>query len=197
MIYFTSDLHIGHKNIVNKVSTWEDKTSCRDFNDVETMDYNIIYNINNVVEQSDTLYMLGDFAWCNNYEQIVNYRSRLVCNNIHLILGNHDKLIDKYKKKLLEWDIFESIDHYKEITIDDTKVVMSHYAMRVWNKSHKGSIMLHGHSHGNLKPYNNFKQMDVGIDTHPEFRPYSELEIMKIMSKKDILTGIDHHGRPE
>jgi calcineurin-like phosphoesterase family protein len=197
MIYFTSDTHYRHSSICLGTSTWEDKSACRPFDNSDKMDYAITYGINNVVEQSDTLYILGDFVWAHAFDKIAEYRSRIICSDVHLILGNHDKAIEKYKKRLLDGQIFQSIDHYKEITIDNTKIVMSHYAMRVWNKSHKGSIMLHGHSHGNLKPYDNFKQMDVGIDTHPEFRPYSEAEIMKIMSKKDILTGVDHHGKPE
>ena len=32
-------------------------------------------------------------------------------------------------------------------------VVLCHYAMRVWDRSHYGSWHLYGHSHGNLPPW--------------------------------------------
>jgi hypothetical protein len=82
--------------------------------------------------------------------------------------------------------------------------------------------MLHGHSHGTLKPSvsgdlvnelinkkrfdelkmlatgthstlsANGKTMDVGIDTHPEFRPYSFEEIQEIMMKRNVAIVDDH-----
>ena len=51
-------------------------------------------------------------------------------------------------------------------TINGQDMVLSHYAFRTWDKAHKGTWMLHGHSHGTLPVYENFKQLDVGIDTH-------------------------------
>lgn len=81
--------------------------------------------------------------------------------------------------------------------------------MRVWDGSHHGAIMLYGHSHGTLDELSpeftdptwigegyylkNYKTMDVGIDTHPAFRPYSITEIVDIMKYRDILF-IDHHS---
>lgn len=82
--------------------------------------------------------------------------------------------------------------------------------MRVWNKSHKGSIMLYGHSHGTLDQLQpqftsptwigdqyfikNYKTMDVGVDTNNLF-PYHIDEILDIMKEKEVLLGVDHHSK--
>jgi len=42
--------------------------------------------------------------------------------------------------------------------------ILTHCAMRVWERSHYGSINLYGHSHGRLSEYNDKLQMDVGVD---------------------------------
>lgn len=77
-------------------------------------------------------------------------------------------------------------------------MVLSHYSFRTWNNGGEGTWMLYEHSHGTLREYgpesNNdkFKTMDVGIDTHPEFRPYHFDEIKEIMDKR-INLRVDHH----
>ena len=67
---------------------------------------------------------------------------------------------------------------------------LSHYSHQVWPASHKGVIHLFGHSHGSLKGIG--RSMDVGVDTHKEFRPYHINEIFKIMDKIPV-KFIDHH----
>ena len=50
---------------------------------------------------------------------------------------------------------------------EDLGVVMCHYPMVTWNQKPRGSIMLHGHSHGKLDDYNALSmdlRFDVGID---------------------------------
>jgi calcineurin-like phosphoesterase family protein len=57
-----------------------------------------------------------------------------------------------------------------------TLVVCSHYAYEVWNKSHHGSIHVHGHSHGKL-PTKLKNRVDVGFNIWN--RPLSIVEIVK------------------
>ena len=104
-----------------------------------------------------------------------------------------------FDEQIRAQDLFLSVQNYKEIKIDGILIILSHFAMRVWHKNHKGAWMLYGYCHDSLNNdnpvnlfYNKHLTMDVGIDTHPEFRPYSFAEIKEIMNKGGILT-IDHH----
>jgi calcineurin-like phosphoesterase family protein len=138
---------------------------------VDQMDNIIINNINSKIQQDDILYHLGDFSLAKN---LVSYRERIVCQNIHLILGNHDKLKTEEKKH------FKSIHNLSEIKYQNNLIVLCHYAMRVWNKSHHGSFHLYGHSHGVLPSQG--KSMDVGVDSN-NFFPISINEVIKRLSK--------------
>ena len=55
MIYYTSDLHLGHKNIINH----ED----RPFSGLINMEKELIYNWNSVVGKKDTVIIVGDFCF--------------------------------------------------------------------------------------------------------------------------------------
>jgi len=236
MIYFTSDTHFHHKNIVSGVSDWESRNKnrkTRNFVTLEQHDIKLIQRINNRVKENDTLYHLGDWSF-GGIEQIWEFRKRLHCKDIHLIYGNHDHHIElnhdvpsSQEKEIRDWafqylkvsslpirigmqDLFSSCQHYKELKINGLHIILSHYAMRVWNKSHRGSVMLYGHSHGSLDELRpeftsptwigddyfikNYKTMDVGVDTN-NLQPYSLTEIKEIMNKKEILFNIDHHGQ--
>lgn len=102
-------------------------------------------------------------------------------------------------------DLFTSINTQLEITIkfpepdpnakwEKVRLFMSHYAHRVWNHSHKGSIHLYGHSHGNLEPYG--KSLDVGIDNIykliGEYRPVNVTDIVKLLENTSVKI-VDHH----
>ncbi len=82
MIYFTSDSHYNHKNIVSGVTRWEDKSGCRDFSTKEEMDEAIIANINRVVKTDDTLFHLGDVAF-QGPDKVKEFRARI---NVRLFI---------------------------------------------------------------------------------------------------------------
>jgi calcineurin-like phosphoesterase family protein len=220
-IYFTSDTHYHHKNICRGCSSWSNKENCRDYELLQQMDDAIVEGINKTVGVNDVLFHMGDFSF-GDITYYREFRSRINCQNIYLIYGNHDEWIIKNREELQS--LFTECSFYREATFNGQKIVMSHYGFRVWNRSHEGAWMLHGHSHGSLEPsvsghivnelldkkkYNELRQlangshekmhangktMDVGIDTHPEFRPYSFEEIQEIMSKRNIAYVDDHKG---
>jgi calcineurin-like phosphoesterase family protein len=220
-VFFTSDTHYHHKNICRGSSSWSNKDSCRDFELLQHMDDAIANGINSVVEAGDTLFHLGDYAF-GDPMYYREFRSRINCANVYLIYGNHDEQIITNNYDLQS--LFSGVGFYREATLHGQKIIMSHYGFRVWNQSHYGSWMLYGHSHGSLEPsvsgrvinelvnkkrYDELRQlangthpkvnangktMDVGIDTHPEFRPYSFDEIYEIMSKRNIARVDDHKG---
>lgn len=216
-IWFTSDTHFSHKNIVSGTSDWSNKLRCRPFESVEEHDQAIIDNINSVVGQNDTMYHLGDWSF-GAHENIRLIRNRIACKNIHLITGNHDHHItprdSPYRgcfntvTKLYEFSM--KIDSSKSGIYGKQKFVLCHYAMRVWPNSHHGAIMLYGHSHGTLDEMTpaianptwvgdeyfikNYRTMDVGIDTNNLF-PYHLDEIMDIMRTRDVHMEVDHHSK--
>jgi len=188
MNWFTSDLHLGHKNIVGpKVSNWKD--GYRDFDSIEEMYTELLRQLNKHVAVDDTLYILGDISFKGN-DTIRNYRSRIGCQNIIFIKGNHDK------RSSIQ-SVFGHCHDVLEVDIEGIKFCLSHYAHRVWNKSHRNSIHLYGHSHGRLEHEPWGKSMDVGVDAayarYGQYRPFSLVEVMGIMDTRTPKL-IDHHG---
>jgi calcineurin-like phosphoesterase family protein len=186
-IWFTSDTHYNHKNIAGKeVSRWTD--GFRKFTSVQQMNEALITNINKYVKEDDTLYHLGDFAF-GDANVIREFRNSLICKNIHLILGNHDEEIED---SLELQELFTSVGYVYTGYIGKQQFHLSHYSHRIWPKSHRGTIHLYGHSHGSIPDYG--RSMDVGVDTHKDFRPYHINEIYSIMSKREV-HKVDHHGK--
>jgi calcineurin-like phosphoesterase family protein len=210
MIYFTSDSHYGHKNITRGTTEWVADNlgkKVRDFDTVEAMNDQMVKSFNELVQPDDILYHLGDWSF-GGFDKIKEFRSRLNCKNIHLIYGNHDHHIERNKEGVQ--GLFKSVGYYKEITNDaGTKIILSHYGMRVWNHSHRGAWMLYGHSHGTLDQMTptianptwigddyyikNWRTMDVGVDTN-DLKPYSMEELKTKLNNKSILLGVDHHN---
>jgi calcineurin-like phosphoesterase family protein len=199
-VWITSDTHYSHKNICRGVTNWRlpngeapvDQT--RDFSTIEKMNTAIVNNINEVVGQEDILIHLGDWSF-GGFDQIREFWDRLVCKNIHLILGNHDHHVQNNRDG--SQGLFKSVSHYNTLEIGDYKFQLMHYPISSWDGLNKGVMHLHGHCH--LNPNRRFgvgKRMDVGIDGHPEFRPYNLIrEVVPLLKNRPIKSEIDkdHH----
>ena len=182
--FFTSDTHFFHENII--------KYSNRPFNDAIEMNHVLINNWNSRVKPDDIIYHLGDFSF-GSADGTKKVLDRLQ-GRIFFARGNHDKVFEKNKHLC---DRFEDVRDYYELKFQKKNgegghLVMCHYAMLVWNKSHRGSYMLHGHSHGSLKYPYPMRIMDVGSDPQGFF-PISLEEVEKYMEKINQ-TVVDHHG---
>jgi len=194
-VYITSDTHFGHKNIVRGVTNWRTQDgeipvdSTRDFQTIEQMNQRLIDGINGVVGQDDTLIMLGDVSF-GGFDNIGIFLERLVCHNIHLILGNHDTHIDRDRDFVQKR--FLSVQHYLEVNIEGKDFVLCHYPLQSWNGLNKGIIHLHGHVHlPENRKFGNGKRLDVGVDGNG-MDPYSISDIIKMMDKR--LKGSDMSG---
>lgn len=196
-IYFTSDTHFGHKNICRGTSDWKESApgneqNTRDFDSLDKMNYALVKGINDHVGAEDELWHLGDWSF-GGFDNIRKFREQIVCQNINLVFGNHDHHIENNKENIR--DLFKSVQYYKELSIHGHKICLLHYAIRVFNKSHKGAIHLYGHSHDTLPGIG--KTMDVGVDVafriYGEYRPFSWMEINSIMAKRDTEI-VDHHN---
>jgi len=158
--WFSADHHFFHANIIHFCS--------RPFESVEEMNETMVQRWNERVKPEDTIYHLGDFG-LGRFEWIEAIKKQLN-GKVHLIPGTHDKKLTKLAT------LFESISDLKIITIEKQKIVLCHYAMRVWPYSHYGSWMLYGHSHGRLPLVPN--SLDVRVDTN-NFYPYSYDDVRK------------------
>ena len=158
-VWFTSDTHFGHANII--------KYCDRPYSSLSEMDENLVANWNKVVRPNDILYHLGDFT-LGGQEQATAYFSRLN-GRISVIPGGHDKkwvskgeYISKSGHPVVVLPPLLTIKLQASGVESPQIIVLCHYAMRVWDRSHYGSWHLYGHSHCNLPPMPN--SLDVGID---------------------------------
>ena len=151
--WVTSDLHLDHSNIMKYSPTY------RQFDNVDHMNSEIIINWNLNVQPDDVVYILGDVAFCEA-SKAAKFFQQLNGKKI-LIEGNHDH---KLVKNQFFRDQFEEIHKYLEIVYNGHKICMFHYPISEWNQCHRGSIMLHGHLHGNPSGLEHSRVRDVGFD---------------------------------
>jgi calcineurin-like phosphoesterase family protein len=157
--FFTADTHFLHKNVIRYCE--------RPFSSVEEMDETLISNWNAKVKPGDSVYHVGDFGFgnCNSISERLN-------GKIYLVPGGHDK--GHYKN-------ITYVEPLKTIKIDNQIVVLCHYCLRTWDRSHYNSWALFGHSHGKLPPIG--KSWDVGVDGN-DYSPLSWDEIVEIMKTR-------------
>lgn len=188
MIFFTSDLHLGHEKAIT--------FSQRPFANVEEMNNVLIDNINKTVDKDDELWVLGDFSFKISRDEVREWRNRIICKHVHLVTGNHDR-------DYSDDHIFQSVQPYKELKTEYGKVILFHYPIWEWSSMHYGTIHLHGHIHstgdynknnlkmkccdrfssGHLVKDENLRLRiyDVGVDAN-EYRPISLEEIAALMN---------------
>ena len=180
MIYFTSDLHFFHKNILKYNPKY------RMYKNVELMNQGIVTRINHTVEADDTLYILGDLSIGGRQGQVVELFNQIICKDIRVVPGNHDK--PGLLKRLESRANVTVLPQLTEITIPKQRAVLCHYPLASWNQQARGSFMLHGHSHGSYQGKG--KILDVGWDSIG--CPISWDEICYWMDTREIYTE-DHH----
>ena len=178
--FFTSDTHFFHSRII--------QYCLRPFADATDMNEQLIANWNNVVTPDDVVYHLGDFAFSDE-QGVDRVMRRLNFKHFHFIKGNHDEpFCDWYHSNKDDTYLAPKVSlhpSYLETKIEGHKFTLCHYAMRVWNESHRGALHLYGHSHGTLPDDCNSKSFDVGVDCH-DFVPISLERVLHLMSKKKM-----------
>lgn len=178
-IFFTSDTHFGHTNILKYCS--------RPFSDIETMNNSLIKKWNETVKPNDIVFHLGDVGFDKNIKNILYNLN----GEIHLILGNHDNKI----KNIV--DRFESVNNQMHISINGQQIYLNHFPFLCFAGSYGNmnsechTWQLFGHVHSG--PYSDTgldhqrlkilfpTQYDVGVDNN-DFRPVSYDEIKTIIT---------------
>lgn len=193
MVWFTSDLHFGHANVI--------KFCNRPYKDTKEMNEGLIENWNKRVRKRDHVYVLGDFASCGLNEQ-ANILKRLNGYKI-LITGNHDRSAHKMLNAG-----FDEVRENCQIKLVDKQVYLSHFPyhpMTTYINAaghvqtvlppgvdtrflHKrivddgSSWLIHGHVHQHWKI--NGRQINVGVDVW-DMAPISHEKILQIIDKAD------------
>lgn len=201
-IYITSDSHLGHqRDFVWKV---------RGYNSAEEHTEDWFNKTNAIVRPDDILIHLGDFCLNTPFVKFNEYLSRINCQNLYCIWGNHNNPHEKSvynagmnNKFIREFPVmnypFEYrnmvyLPHYVEVSLNGQFAVLCHYPISIWNEMQSGAWMLCGHSHYGfeLSRAENLigKILDVGWDGHKA--PWSLQEISAVMAKKGIAKS-DHH----
>ena len=185
--FFTADLHLWHKKILNLAG--------RLFPDIDAHNQALQDNINRVCRPGDCLTILGDVAF-GSASRLSKWLDGLRCKNLNLVYGNHDDTVKTLVKR--EPKRFRRVgDDVLQFKLPwpgremGVHVFCSHYAHRVWNKSHWGSYHFYGHSHGSLPDDPKARSMDVGVDTN-NYCPWLLDDIIAKLDQKDW-RAIDHH----
>ena len=174
MILFASDLHFGHKNIVDLCK--------RPFVDVDAMDAVLIDNWNRKVKKNDIVYLTGDVVW--DKKKVAYYMEQLSGKKI-LVAGNHDSTWIK-REECQKY--FEEIVPYLEVHLNGHPITMCHYPMLEWRSSREESkrklgYLIHGHIHNRIADeyrqlFLQFNALNAGVDVN-DFAPVTFDELVE------------------
>ncbi len=190
--WFTSDLHLGHANIIEYCG--------RPYADAEEMNDDIVCRFNERVAPDDEVWIVGDLCMGRLDESL------LWVEQMHgvkyLVPGNHDRMFGcqgtKYSHaaaRYLEAGIAEVLDRYElTLTIGGTAVTVNHFPYAGDSKdghedryleyrpTDRGRSLVHGHTHGKWR--RNGRMIDVGVDAWGG-RPVTFEEVAELFASDD------------
>ncbi len=184
--FWTSDLHLGHTNIIRYCS--------RPFADVDEMNRELVSRWNETVDDDDEVWVLGDVA-LGPIAEMLDLVGTLRGHKI-LVAGNHDRCwagagakgeawLDRYRHagfaevlqdsvpvRLGQFDALACHLPYEGDSHDDDRFV----ARRPIDD---GQLLLHGHVHERWRIKG--RQVNVGVDVW-DYRPVSDDELLAAIS---------------
>ena len=173
-VFFTSDLHIFHKNII--------EYSKRPYKDLYSMHNHFLYLFKKYVKKDDYLINLGDLGMAAP-EKLLDFYKQIEAIQI-FVTGNHDRngMINKF---LTEFPII-----FKDKTVLYIKYNNKNYTVYISHKPNEFeyiddpyTLFLYGHMHEKELENKKWNQLNVGIDRFG--RPISLREIIKIMKHEN------------
>lgn len=164
-IFFTSDWHLGHQNILTFLRN--DGSRVRDFASIDEMHEHMISRHNAVVGNNDKVYVLGDVAFTNKWLHVVDrFNGEKV-----LIKGNHDVL------KLSQY-----APYFKDVrgSHQFKGVVMTHIPIHPGSLARWG-VNIHGHLHTYHVTHENGavdeRYLNVSVESLKDYTPISLEEV--------------------
>lgn len=181
MLYFTSDLHLGHAPVLKFRPMFSDKAE---------MDETLIKNWNDTVTDEDTVIIVGDLFGRKSEPDLEKVK-RLNGKKI-LVKGNHEKYwLPRFNERELN-EVFDEICDFYRIEKNGITLFFCHYPMVSWENSRKGSLLICGHMHARKGGYEfeMFRNvpcaLNAGVDLN-DMRPATLSELLKNNDK--------HYGR--
>lgn len=187
-LYFTSDNHFHHKNIIEYCN--------RPWGDIRTHDSALIQLWNSVVPKNGIVFCGGDFIFTSNIEWVRELVSKLN-GKIYLTLGNHC-MQNRLDRPIFK-EIFADVQDMYYLTIQDEEIkqgclnfLISHYPMMYWRP---GYIHLHGHVHSGpnstaneIVPFHT-NRYDIGVDAW-NYSPISYYELREVIIRNNKVNNI-------
>jgi len=178
MIWFTSDWHLNHRNII--------KYCERPFKNVHHMNKAILENYHKVVKEDDQVYFLGDMTMDGpsnklKYESLFNSLPGMK----HLVLGNHDRFkpFDYHELGFVSVHtaLKQTFGHI-DIAFGQADFFMAHDP--AWAQLPE-TLWICGHVHNHWKSMKTDKNtiiINVGVDVW-DFKPVSFDEVVNEVGK--------------
>lgn len=185
-VYFTSDLHFGHRRILELYPNRPFAAT----KDIDAHDEYLIQRWNEIADKGDDIYILGDFS-LRSVDETRKILERLNGRK-YLCPGNHDSSIKSLEHYFIRvqqiMDVRFKATRFPFLK-EDVRMVLCHYPLLEWDGINDGVIHLHGHSHGALVNCLSPFRYDVGIDSISNlFIPFSELA--KVITVENKLEDI-------
>jgi calcineurin-like phosphoesterase family protein len=179
-LFFTSDEHYRHRNIISY--------SSRSFDDVMHMEREFIARHNAVIQPNDTVIHLGDFSLSERC--IAEILAQL--NGKHILSsGNHDKVHPRFGKARSEAATKRYLDYgfaevHHEMRVDPFLVShMPYFDKNAKDQRYpqyrpvdKGEWLLHGHIHQIYRTRG--RMINVGVDVW-DYAPVRLERLIEIM----------------
>jgi calcineurin-like phosphoesterase family protein len=148
-IWFASDYHFGHKNILTYEALY------RPFKTVEEMNEHLINKWNSVVSDQDIVYFLGDFAFGKHNLNIAG----LLKGKKRLIMGNHDSYPSR--DYLVYFDKLYGIKYWE-------RCILTHIPVHPAQLNDRWVLNVHGHLHSKYMMRNVAMLYNIETDKGPK-----------------------------
>lgn len=202
-IFFTSDLHIGHANVI--------EFDNRPFSDLDHMHTVLVNNYNSTVPEDGVCYFLGDMGLCKA-DELKKFMNRLNGSTKVLILGNHDRGLHSMYAQGFDVVLFGATMYIGKSRVsmshcplpgiyrENTQYMMGAKEGEMWHGERKNGMFtsqdltvdyhLHGHIHadGKIKERSTDRQYDVGVRCN-SYRPVSISQIESWIASVQKTTG--------
>lgn len=203
-LWFTSDMHFGHKRIIKLCNRTTGKAITeptaagargsiqegeRLFKDQYEMNEELIKRWNAEISMEDTVVDLGDFMFRLPKDEAKPLLKMLNFKHIIFLKGNHGREYYQFFENIgRKVTVVEEAD-LLHLVIDDSEfdngycdIICCHYPLVEWPLRFKGALHLYGHTHRD-HPEEQQGSLHVGIDTNNLKPVHYEIALTKIYLK--------------